>query len=88
MTLPSAGLYEVKVTKTFGEYDTDIVAFIDFAKDGTKGSSSTTITYVGTSGLVSTIINADPTGVLTFLDPETSEGDTSITLSYRKIGIA
>lgn len=88
VTLASAGLYEVKVTKTFGEYDTDIVAFINFAKDGTKGAISTTMSFVGTSGLSTGFIVVDPTGVMTFFDTMVGEGDTSVTLSYRKIGIA
>jgi hypothetical protein len=86
--LSSSGLYEVKVTKTFGEYDTDIVAFINFAKDGTKGAISTAMSFVGTSGVSTGFVVVDPTGVMNFFDTAVGEGDTSITLSYRKIGIA
>ena len=88
VTLPSAGLYEVKVTKTFGEYDTDIVGFINFAKDGTKGAISTTMSFRATSGMTTGAIVVDPTGVMTFIETTSSEGDTSVTISYRKIGIA
>ena len=87
MTLPSAGLYEVKVTKTFGEYDCDITAFVNFKKDGTKGAQSTAISYVNAGQFATTFIVVDPTGVMTFINPSTMEGDTSITISYRKIGI-
>ena len=87
-TLPRAGLYEVKVTKPFGEYNVDITAFVNFAKDGTKGAQSTAISYVNAGQFVTTFIVVDPTGVMTFIDPTTLVGDTSITISYRRISIA
>ena len=88
VTLPSAALYELKITTTFGEYDVDNVALVNFAKDGTKGAISTPLSLVSTSSISTGFIVVDPTGVMTLLDTAVGEGDTTAIIRYRKIGIA
>lgn len=80
VTLPSAGLYELKVVISGYTY-THIVNF-----DATN--SSMTNKFINGDLTTEYVIVIDSTGLMTVTDITNKTADTSLTISYRKIGIA
>lgn len=88
VTLPSAGLYEFKVADANGQIHSFIVNW-----DGsTKTMSTMSLTSLTASVANAMWLNISATGVISVSinDLRTADGgtDTSLTISYRKIGIA
>lgn len=88
VTLPSAGLYEFKVADANGTIHSFIVNW-----DGsTKTMSTMSLTSLTASVANAMLLNISATGVISVSinDLRTADGgtDTSLTISYRKIGIA
>ena len=88
VTLPSAGLYEGKVADANGTIHSFIVNW-----DGsTKTMSTMSLTSLTASVANAMLLNISATGVISVSinDLRTADGgtDTSLTISYRKLGIA
>ena len=77
VTLPSAGLYEVKATTDFGVMHTTLYW---------DGSNGTLASFGGVSGMPAIMVSS--TGVITTVDPTDLSTPIGLTLEYRKIGIA
>ena len=77
VTLPSAGLYEVKATIFLGLLHTTLYW---------DGSAGTLASFGGISGVPAIAVSS--TGVITTIDPTDLTTPIELTLEYRKIGIA
>lgn len=77
VTLPSAGLYEIKSSTVFGLMHTTLYW---------NGSEGTLASFGGVSGMPAIMVS--PIGVITTVEPSDLSTPIETTLEYRKIGIA